>query len=648
MDGRTPSNGCMPRYLQLVSDTCAPVQTCRTVHDALAKQPGRSHLEAKQCTVSDDECFSRLPRGWPPDQADNEQTCQDKEDYAGREACSALLDYTLALRGQSTAQQLENVCSNHVIYSDCKLTCCIRQTFDASMAQLPKSPAATQPFYKASQWSTLWAEHAQMLVEKAPAQEHIWQSSFVPDEHFVVNNLVLANANFGTHGLTHVMGYEWVKGTDGAHAVSVDCGLPVLRNQSRSWMLFGRDALRKSTALLAPGLCLKDGPCKETGHARFNLANDTEEERDVLENLTGQDDVDEARKFSNVMLNAEKLGQAFIRKVHPDGGCVDRLIQHHRALLSRGRLDSRFVARGSSFEERVLDGRRAARVRLGTARPLHFIHIPKVAGTVIEELGDMQGMRWGAKNPWLPSPNWWQGTEPNTTKVNMKASWDEPGSWMYDWSGCRAPWHEPRARMRAHGVDPYAGGSTFCVVRDPADRAISQFSWAAGIETEFGGMRRDAEPVCSADALNAYIGRTLASFGKYLLELQLGDLSKLGVAKVAGCHWLPQYLYADGCDTVVLYDELQEQLTQLLVPYGFNESTIADVLNRKTVSKGFSDTDSMTCTNSTEELRASLSDEVLQELRRVYARDYDLLEELRAQTASREGTHAAASSALPQ
>ena len=59
-------NGCQPRWLQLVSDSCAPVQSCQKVHASLATRPGKSVLEASRCTAGDAECYSRWPAsGWP-------------------------------------------------------------------------------------------------------------------------------------------------------------------------------------------------------------------------------------------------------------------------------------------------------------------------------------------------------------------------------------------------------------------------------------------------------------------------------------------------------------------------------------------------------------------------------------------------------
>lgn len=939
-------NGCVPRWHQLVSDSCAPLRSCREVHDALAKRPGVSMLEAVRCAEGDMECSNRKPAGWP---------VGDKKEMT---------------------------------------------------------------FWKGSQWSTLWHTHAQMLVSVAPEQEHIWQKAYVPDEHFVVNNLVLQNASFSPHGLVHVIGYEWLEGAESAHAMSASCAEPLwpstatnLAAASGGKPLFLRDggAHRLSnshgSALLAsperasikpvtaqdttpqatpaptwdgdvaalpprspspmpsqppaspsplmpppapspdppppsplcpppppsppeppaippypieepkptPGPTAKPPPepsspppsatpsfpppqlpadlipppssppctlaADQCGPARDGRPYDDDDEDDdpsappfapgtsptapppaksigglqaappsppsppappvspppsaplpslpspnvpgtisdlapceykffntkltfesaeaacqsqglglavifdaadnaaalasiptdkspvssrvwigshdrtiegawtwlpsnipvgytnwspgepnsfqqgqedctvmktwngewndiacgnefayICENAdqcpkyfpappppsepaspplpcrtlgvnqcgpssdgrpitdddaamdttpplvygrlltTFDEDTDsehaavsalvgaspeERSSYEAVLKNAAVLGQAFGRKFSSPS-CTDRLIRHQRLLREKEEHNATHAETKPATRQAI--ALTQARREPTVLRGLQFIHIPKNGGSAVEALGLTRGMRWGAKREWQPQPTWYASGR----NVSAKASstvWHERGSWIDGWNECRAVWHEPRAKLRAHGVDPYVGTKTFAVVRDPVARAVSQFSYMAGMPKKVGGLLQAGatHPTCTSAALNDFLMSTLNDIGAEVAALRLDKLGTLGKkASKHGCHWIPQWVYADGADHLVRYEHLYDDLSKLLGPYGFSPSGVADELKTPTASVGFANSTVTPCSNAVE-LRASVNQTAREALERVYARDFELV-----------------------
>ena len=131
--------------------------------------------------------------------------------------------------------------------------------------------------------------------------------------------------------------------------------------------------------------------------------------------------------------------------------------------------------------------------------PLHdvlqFIHIPKTGGTTVEKIGARYGARWGAQKA-----EWTRDSHP-----------DCPLGCLGTWQSC-SPWHLPLATFRSRGE---SGGvnslqETFCIVRDPVQRAISQFSFQLQAEaTPASFIATDAPKGCTADALNAHIHAVL-------------------------------------------------------------------------------------------------------------------------------------------
>ena len=156
--------------------------------------------------------------------------------------------------------------------------------------------------------------------------------------------------------------------------------------------------------------------------------------------------------------------------------------------------------------------------------PLQLVHIPKSAGSSMEQWGNTMGYKWGRLRG-----NWPGGSRPF-------------GS---GWQPCSA-WHLPPAAFHtlapaSRAEDPYKGYRTLCVVRHPFARAVSQFVFAhcshARERARYG--RRN----CSVDALNNYLVQRMARTNASLqAAARLGQIDR--VAAEQDCHWLPQVAYA--------------------------------------------------------------------------------------------------------
>lgn len=129
---------------------------------------------------------------------------------------------------------------------------------------------------------------------------------------------------------------------------------------------------------------------------------------------------------------------------------------------------------------------------------LSFIHIPRNAGTSIEECSKAapEQERWGHENRAL------QGMDKNVTRCYLQ--------------------HVPPAIK----PKPYAGRDTFCVVRSPYERAISQLGFVTGFFPK--------KHSCNVTHLNSFLRTSLASVS--------------GRPYGNDCHFLPQTAYVYGWD----------------------------------------------------------------------------------------------------
>jgi len=150
---------------------------------------------------------------------------------------------------------------------------------------------------------------------------------------------------------------------------------------------------------------------------------------------------------------------------------------------------------------------------LGTIESrLGFMHIPKNGGTAIEDAGLDHGVRWGANHARL------QGRR-----------------LMPDGHLCSA-YHVPIGMLETlapeHASLSYAGKDVFCIVRDPVQRALSEYMylldmmWGRSLAAE-QHTELLAYPACSREGLNEFTQTTVKRV-------------RAGEPYIDDCHHLPQ------------------------------------------------------------------------------------------------------------
>jgi len=173
---------------------------------------------------------------------------------------------------------------------------------------------------------------------------------------------------------------------------------------------------------------------------------------------------------------------------------------------------------------------------------LVFLHIPKNAGTAIEDLAFAHGVAWG-RNADFDS-------------CHIKAN------------RCLAAWHEPPALLPRG--NPYsAQAPVFCVVRNPFLRVVSEYKYLHS-HPEFQWDNADIlqKYGCSDAGLNAWLVRALSRYQSGHSFLQM-------------CHMLPQSFYIWGppddqgkqcqyCQEILHTEDLPTAFNALMESYNYS------------------------------------------------------------------------------
>jgi len=165
---------------------------------------------------------------------------------------------------------------------------------------------------------------------------------------------------------------------------------------------------------------------------------------------------------------------------------------------------------------------------------LRFLHIPKTGGTTVETFGKELGLRWGM--------------------------YDEGFSSKSAEHRCSA-WHVPQRPAKKGAHD-----RTFCVLRHPAERLVSEFNHEAalmqgGLRPEFHHEASEAA-YCDGDRFDAWVHRALdqAQRRKNYMD----------------CHLVQQTEYAQFCDLFARLPSLEADLKTLLGCYGDGREKLAN------------------------------------------------------------------------
>lgn len=195
---------------------------------------------------------------------------------------------------------------------------------------------------------------------------------------------------------------------------------------------------------------------------------------------------------------------------------------------------------------------------------LEFIHIPKNAGTTIENVANEGDVKWGRFKP-----------EHREHTSNRKCTY----------------WHTP---PKYFGEDSYYNGDeTFCIVRDPFERMVSEFKY-----------RNTDKSTHTKENLNRWINEHLQP--EYYIN------------GTKNCHFIPQheYVYDDvgnkTCDNILRFDSLTDDFNKLAKNHQLNIK-LSDS-RRDNVSP-----DSVSVKDLYEETRLKIS--------KIYEKDFALLKD---------------------
>lgn len=186
-------------------------------------------------------------------------------------------------------------------------------------------------------------------------------------------------------------------------------------------------------------------------------------------------------------------------------------------------------------------------------KQLVFMHIPKNAGTTIENLGEAHGVAWGRFDT-LAGAN--------------------PGLDVFDGRSGETfctEWHTPPDQLPS--PNPYTDPSSevFCVTRDPWERMVSEYVYQVGQKHRF---RSDPINIEDFLALNSLIpdGKECTTEGfNGFVEMAI-KRSKHNPS-LLNCHMIPQWRFIefDGqrwCDHILPIDELVPRFNELMKQAG--------------------------------------------------------------------------------
>jgi hypothetical protein len=170
-------------------------------------------------------------------------------------------------------------------------------------------------------------------------------------------------------------------------------------------------------------------------------------------------------------------------------------------------------------------------------KELVFVHIPKNAGTSIENIGDSRGLDWG----------------------RFDSNWGRIKERMPDGSMC-SHWHVPPALKGPPNPYDDPNAEVFCVTRDPWARMRSEYQYALATHHISPRPWVLDGPRCTVQGFNTWATRAL-------------DSMRSGKRYVYDCHLVPQWEFIETpgrkwCHHILPIADLTPRFNQLMQSRG--------------------------------------------------------------------------------
>ena len=261
---------------------------------------------------------------------------------------------------------------------------------------------------------------------------------------------------------------------------------------------------------------------------------------------------------------------------------------HNVGILDQSSPMASIVNSAATTITTMIGGHDMLTTRANTARSeigIELVHITKTAGSAIEEAAARSGVKWGVCH--------WKRVN-KFGKICMYKDWEvtrpayNRSAIPFHFKGSLGePWHTPPHWFREN---PYVGSKTFCVVRDPYERIVSEYYSKFG---GYNGVDRN-----NVTVMNGWMQKRLSPHIKKQV------------------HRLPQHLYVYNLegekviDHVLRFEHLDSDFTALMERYGLGVA-LPQRLNARNA------TTSMLTT-------ANLTDDTIQMMNDFYDADFRL------------------------
>jgi len=226
--------------------------------------------------------------------------------------------------------------------------------------------------------------------------------------------------------------------------------------------------------------------------------------------------------------------------------------------LTGGRVAQGISSQGVAFAQQTL---------VAPCEGLEFIHIPKNAGTAIETAAKAVGVNWGHYHPTSNpacdfDPLWAIQNYPETHGGEYTCAFAD---------GAFCSWNHMRPYDHPTPYNPFVNSDTFCVIRNPYERVVSEYKWGADRWWRIQGigqsLHNQTNPLlftsgsCAPQELNAWVQHAMR------LPPEQRHFS-------ANCHLLPETEYIwdskghQWCNHILKIENLNTEFEALMVDKG--------------------------------------------------------------------------------